>query len=222
MSGFSRRRSSGSRLGIAVQALLGAAALAGDPSANAAVHVPEKPAATQQGTTAESRLPSDPELKNDARLTLDILPSAEVELGTKLSFVVASKRSGYVVLVDVDPTGRVTQFLPNFLSLGADGLKEGPENRIAPNAPTTFPQPGAKTYEFVASPPVGVGLVVAIFSETSLDIVDLPNVPAGLVGQAEAAAFLGDAASSLMIMSPDGSEFHKPSFSFSARFYRVR
>src|SRR5215211_7948269 len=148
MSGFSRRRSSGSRLGIAVQALLGAAALAGDPSANAAVHVPEKPAATQQGTTAESRLPSDPELKNDARVTLDILPSAEVELGTKLSFVVASKRSGYVVLVDVDPTGRVTQFLPNFLSLGADGLKEVPEsNRIAPNAPTTFPQPGVKTYE---------------------------------------------------------------------------
>jgi hypothetical protein len=173
--------------------------------------------------TAPLTPPEDPRLTNMVDLTLEMSPAAEAPLGTKLSFRVGAKKKGYVILVDVDASGRLTQIFPNFLTLAMAQGRNAESNQIPAKTLVTIPQAGSKTYEFVASPPTGIGMVMAIFSETPLEMVDLPDVPPELAGQAGAADFLRDAANGLRIVPAEGTgEFQQPKLSFVAHFYVIR
>jgi hypothetical protein len=179
-------------------------------------------AAPAPPSAAPVRLPASPRLTNDVDLTLEILP-AEAALGTKMSFRVSARKKGYLILVDVDAQGKLTQIFPNVLTLArAEG--QSPEtNEIVAGKPVILPKPGSEIYEFVAAEPVGIGMTMAIFSETPLEIVDLPDVPADLAGKAEAARFIRDAASGLRVVAADAtSGFQEPKLSFDARFYLIR
>jgi hypothetical protein len=174
-------------------------------------------------TTAPAQLPNSPQLTNNADLKLEILPGVDALVGTKMSFRVGAKKKGYLILVDVDAAGKLTQIFPNFQSLAlADGHSlEG--NQLPAGKQVTIPQVGSKTYEFVAAPPRGVGMTMAIFSETPLEMVDLPDVPSELAGKAEAAQFVRDAANGLRVVAADSSGGgQEPKFSFDARFYAIR
>jgi hypothetical protein len=181
-----------------------------------------KPGAAPE-TTAPLTPPEDPRLTNPAELTLEMSPVSEARLGTRLSFRVGARKKGYVILVDVDATGKLTQIFPNFLTLA---MAQGPKvesNQIPAKTPVTIPQAGSKTYEFVASPPSGIGMVMAIFSETPLEMVDLPDVPPELVGQIGAAEFVRDAANGLRIVPAEGTgDFQEPKLSFVGHFYVIR
>ncbi len=220
------------------QTLLVLALVVGAASANAAESAPVEgltravrvlgpetnPKSDSAPESAAPRIPpEDPRLTNDVDLTLDMSPVSEASLGAKLSFRVRAGKKGYVILVDVDSSGKVSQIFPNFLSLALAESRSVETNQIPAKTVVTIPQAGSKTYEFVASPPVGIGMVMAIFSETPLEMVDLPDVPAELAGQKSAAEFLRDAANGLRIVPADGSgEFQQPKLSFVAHFYAVR
>ena len=174
-------------------------------------------------TTAPAQLPNSPHLTNNADLKLEILPGVDALVGTKMSFRVGAKKKGYLILVDVDADGKLTQIFPNFQSLALAGGHDLEGNQLSAGKQVTIPQEGSRTYEFVAAPPRGVGMTMAIFSETPLEIVDLPDVPADLAGKAEAARFIRDAASGLRVVAADAtSGFQEPKLSFDARFYLIR
>lgn len=179
-------------------------------------------AAQDQKNGGEAPLPLSPRLANDAQLTLTISPSADDRIGDKLAFRVSAKKNGYLLLIDMDAEGHVTQIFPNFLSV-ASGAAEADGNRLAANAPVLIPAEGSKLYEFVASAPPGVGMAFAIFSEAPIQMVDLPDAPPELAGKPEAAEFLRMEADALQIVSPDpGGGFQRPHFSYVAQFYRIR
>jgi hypothetical protein len=181
-----------------------------------------KPEAAPE-TTAPLTPPEDARLTNPVDLTLEMSPASVARLGTKLSFRVGAKKKGYVILVDVDATGKLVQIFPNFLSLAMAQGKSAETNQIPAKTMVTIPQAGSKTYEFVASPPTGIGMVMAIFSEMPLEMVDLPDVPPELVGQAGAAEYVREAANGLRIVPAEGSgEFQEPKLSFVAHFYVIR
>jgi hypothetical protein len=174
-------------------------------------------------STTPLTAPQDPRLTNMVDLTLEMTPASEAPLGTRLSFRVGAKKKGYVILVDVDAAGKLAQIFPNFLTLAMAQGQSAESNQIPAKTPVTIPQAGSRTYEFVASPPVGIGMVMAIFSETPLEMVDLPDVPPELAGQAGAADFLRDAANGLRIVPAEGTgEFQQPKLSFVAHFYVIR
>jgi hypothetical protein len=65
-------------------------------------------------------------------------------------------------------------------------------------------------------------MMLAIFSETPVEMVDLPDVPADLVGKPAAAEYLRQAADGLKIVAADsGGGFESPKFSYAAQFYVV-
>lgn len=170
-----------------------------------------------------TKAPDAPRLTNSVDLNLEILPGAEAPVGTKMSFRVSAKKKGYVILVDVDADGKLTQIFPNFLTLAMADGRSVETNQIPPGKPVVIPQAGSKIYEFVASPPAGVGMTLAIFSETPLEMVDLPDVPPELAGKPEEAQFVRDAANSLKLAPVDASAgFQEPKFSYAAQFYVVR
>src|SRR5262249_40221950 len=116
---------------------------------------------------------------NSAELVVEILPGAEIPVGTKVSFRISSKKPGYLLLIDVDATGKLTQIYPNPMSVvSARGGREK-SNQVRPGKPIVIPNPSDTYagYEFVASPPRGIATIVALLSARPVQIIDLPDVP---------------------------------------------
>lgn len=177
----------------------------------------------QAPQTGAAALPSSPPLKNSAGLAFDVAPAAQLRLGSKLSFRVRADKAGYVVIVDVDAKGKATQIYPNALSAAADGDQSADANRIEAGVAAVIPPGDSKAYQFVASPPVGVGMIIAIFSEKPLQLVDLPDAPANLLGRPDEATFVSEAALGLRFVPTGASnDFKAPDLSFAAKFYVVQ
>jgi uncharacterized protein DUF4384 len=160
---------------------------------------------------------------NPAGLELAILPDLELAAGTRVTLRVATRKQGYLVLVDVDPTGKLTQIFPNRHTLER---RDNPEmlNLIKPGQPVTIPNqhnPYAG-FEFVASPPAGVAMLVAILSDKPVHILDLPDISPPQAGQAAFDQLL-QVARGLRIAREDGNQaLEEPIWSFAAKLYFVK
>jgi hypothetical protein len=160
---------------------------------------------------------------NPAGLELAILPDLELAAGTKVTLRVATRKQGYLILVDVDPSGKLTQIYPNRHTLER---RDNPEmlNLIKPGQPVTIPNQGNPYagFEFVASPPVGVAMLVAILSDKPVHIMDLPDISPPQGGQAAFNQLL-EAARRLRIAREDGNAaLEEPIWSFEAKLYLVK
>lgn len=233
------------RLAIALTALavLSAPARAQDDDATRAVRIIE--GAPGQTPTAPGQSPAAPgplvaptppppvanldirqtviRAENDAGLTLSILPDIELAAGTKVEVRVATKKQGYLILVDVDPSGKLTQIYPNRHTLERRDNQES-LNLIKAGQTVTIPNrdnPYAG-FEFIASPPAGIAMLVAILSERPVHLMDLPDVAAPGNGQA---AFdqISEGARRLRIAREDGSIAPEgPRLAFDAKLYLVK
>jgi hypothetical protein len=169
-------------------------------------------------------LQSNIKVANPAEVTVDILPGPDITVGSRVSFRVSTKKAGYLVLVDVDSTGKLTQIYPNTISLMANPAGRQTSNYLRPGKPVQIPNPAASEagFEFVASAPFGTAMVVAILSDRPVQLVDLPDIPDSLTGQASAVAFLTKLANDLRIPDGDGGRLQEARWSFDAKFYAIR
>src|SRR5690349_13419462 len=125
---------------------------------------PSPPAiAPPRREVALGSIPTDATI-NSAALTLDLLPKLDVPVGSKVSFRVTSKRPGYLILVDVDANGHVSQIYPAPSLLTESRPGRTGSNYIKPGKPLFIPRPGDgyAGIEYIAAPPSGVAMVVAI------------------------------------------------------------
>jgi len=165
---------------------------------------------------------------NPAELSVDILPGPDLKVGARVAFRINTKQAGYLILVDVDSSGKLTQIFPNPMSLmsAASNRLDPHANYIKPGKPIHIPDAKVALtggYEFVASPPLGTAMVVAILSDRPVQLVDLPDVPAALVGQSAALAYLNKVAGELRVPPADGSGPPlEPKWSLNAKFYAIR
>lgn len=160
---------------------------------------------------------------NTAGLSIQIVPGQYLDVGTKIAFKVTTKRPGYLLLVDVDATGKLTQIYPNQQSLLGARSRQA-TNRIRPGRTVTIPDPGDPLagFEFVAAPPSGVAMVVAILSDKPVQLIDLPDVPRQLAGQQAALKYLTDFAGTLKIADNDTGALEDAKWSFDAKLYVIR
>jgi hypothetical protein len=163
-----------------------------------------------------------PTLANPAEISVEMLPSQSVSIGSRVSFRIRSKRAGYVVLVDIDADGKLRQIFPNIASLTRNARPNS--NYIKQGIPLLVPSSadvlGGVAY--VVSPPTGNAMVVAIWSEQPVQILDLPDVPRELSNQAEALDYLTKWASGLRIPDNRTNLLHEAKWSFDAKFYAVQ
>jgi hypothetical protein len=160
-------------------------------------------------------------VQNPAGVELAILPDVELAAGSLVSLRIATRQQGYLIVVDVDPTGKLNQIYPNRHSLQVRESRET-LNLIKPGQPITIPNrdnPYAG-FEFVASPPSGVAMLVAILSDRPVHLIDLPDVVPPQNGQA---AFdqLMEVARQLRVAREDG-ELAEAKWSFDAKLYLVK
>ena len=161
--------------------------------------------------------------ENPAGVTLDILPGQRLRIGAPMSIRVTTKRSGYLVLLDVDAAGKLTQLFPNRASLvSASGAPER-INSLSGGRALALPRPDKPGEQMIAGAPAGIGMIIAMLSEDPVQLLDLPDVPAQLMGKREALKFVTDAARGLRVEPRAGSgRFIELRLSFAAKFYEVQ
>ena len=97
----------------------------------------------------------------DRGVQLDIEPDARLPVGSFVDIVVESDRDGDLVLLDIDPSGRMVQIFPNRFSEQAgvpDRIRAGQALRI----------PGdSGAFRFSVEPPAGDGMLMALVGEES-------------------------------------------------------
>lgn len=217
------------RLCLGLLCCVSGAVLAEPQDATRSVRIlDEPPAAAPAPQTSAPALPKPPGKGGGSGagsgVRIDVLPQEEFALGAPMSFRVTAEKSGYVILVDVDAQGKLAQIFPNMVTLADPAGVDEKANFLKAGQSMTLPEASGKAaYRFVASPPTGVGMVVAILSDTPLQIVDLPDVPAALAGQAEAVDFVKDSTRMLQILPAEGERpTRAPKWSFATKFYGIR
>jgi hypothetical protein len=161
--------------------------------------------------------------ENDAGVALSIQPDVELAVGTKVALRVTTRKQGYLILLDVDPAGRLTQIYPNRHTLERRDNQES-LNLIKAAQAVVLPDPrnSYAGFEFVAAPPAGIGMLVAIVSDRPVHLMDLPDVAPPGTGQASFDQ-ISEVARRLRIAREDGSIASEgPRWSFDAKFYRIK
>jgi hypothetical protein len=161
-------------------------------------------------------------LANSAELSVEMAPGGTVNIGSRVSFRITSKKAGYVVLVDVDATGKLRQIYPNSVSPVRSTRSNA--NSIKPGVPLLIPSAADALggVAYVVSPPVGSAMVIAIWSEQAVQLVDLPDVPVEVTGQNEALDYLTKRANELRIPDTRSGRLREANWSFDAKFYAIR
>jgi hypothetical protein len=162
-------------------------------------------------------------LPNAAGMSVKLLPSSDVQVGTRLSIHVLSRKSGYLILIDVDSSGKLTQIFPNPRSLLASKSSPQRANLIEAGKPVVIPdnKNPFSGFEFRATPPAGRALLVALLSNRAVQVLDLPDVPSSMVGRAAALTYLEDMAQRLKVAQLDGA-LGEILWSIDAKFYSIR
>jgi hypothetical protein len=210
----------------AAAVLIGTAALAQAPhSVTILPDAAEAPAATRAPDFSMTRLEllnSTIKVENPAGVSVDVIPKLEVLAGSKIGFRIATKRAGYVILLDVDASGRLTQIFPN-PTAATHGLR-GATNLIKPGRPLTIPQLGTPYagFEFIADPPAGIAMVVALLSDKPVQVVDLPDTPPPDFAPGDTLKYVRDQARTLKVANPEGGRLEQPNWSIDGKFYLIR
>jgi hypothetical protein len=159
---------------------------------------------------------------NAASVSLQMIPDKTVGIGGKVSFRVTARKAGYVVLVDVDAAGRMTQIFPTAELLAQSGDKD--INFVRPGEELQIPTPAARQrgFEYVITPPTGAAVMVAVWSERRVQRLDLPDMPRKLPNQTDALNYLAAWTSGLRV--PDGSsgKLLPSNWSFDIKAYSIQ
>ncbi len=100
-------------------------------------------------------------------LDIEILPSARVRLGDTVQFRLTSAIDGYLLVLDVTADNQVVQLFPNPFS-----DRTNADRRIVAGRFVTIPD-ASYGFDFVAQPPTGEGVLVAIVTADPVDLSSL-------------------------------------------------
>ncbi|MGY4311942.1 DUF4384 domain-containing protein [Bradyrhizobium sp. JR3.5] len=159
---------------------------------------------------------------NAASVSLEILPGPTVNIGGKVSFGVTAKKPGYLILVDVDAEGRMSQIFPT-AELLAQSI-ERDMNRVKPGVQFIVPTPAAQQrgFEYVVAPPAGSAVIVAILSERRVQLLDLPDIQRKIQGPADTLSYLSDWTRQLRVTDSGSGKLVPNNWSFDIKSYSIK
>lgn len=99
-------------------------------------------------------------VESEAEIEVRISQGTRLEFGTELEVVVTSERDGYLVLLDIDSEGNLVQIFPNEFSVAS-----GVPVQVGAGEPRTVPHPRDRSFRFRASPPAGLGTLIAVVTD---------------------------------------------------------
>jgi Domain of unknown function (DUF4384) len=160
-------------------------------------------------------------LPNLAKVAVKMIPGSAVEVGSKVGFEVTSARRGYVLLVDIDHTGSMTQIFPSPELLGR--LGGGDINFIKANGRLTIPSEEIikRGFNYLATEPTGSAAIVAILSRRKVQLIDLPDTIEN-EGAAASVSRLLKWINELRVADPESGKLLPSEWSYDFKSYEIR
>jgi uncharacterized protein DUF4384 len=185
--------------------------------------VPESvPRPTQMSAADLASINLNMKIDNAAGLALDIIPSGEVIAGSRIGFRLTTKKPGYLILLNVDAAGKLTQIFPEAPT--ETGPVRGAPSMIKPGKPLIIPQLGSPyaTFEFIAEPPAGVAMVVGLLSDKPVQLVDLPNAPPPAFAPEATLKYVREQTLTLVVPNRNSGQLERPNWSFDGKLYLIK
>jgi hypothetical protein len=212
--------------GLSAVVLMGTSVLAQSP--RSVIILPDLPAAPAVAPAPDisairlELLNSTVKVENPAGVSVDLIPKLQVSAGSKIGFRIATKKTGYLILLDVDASGKLTQIFPS-PTAATHGLREA-TNLVKPGRPLIIPQLGTPYagIEFVADLPAGIAMVVALLSDKPVQVVDLPDTPPPAFAPGDTLRYVRDQTRTLKVPNPNGGPHEQPSWSIDGKFYLIK
>ena len=155
-------------------------------------------------------------------VSLQMSPDQSVGVGSKISFRIAAKKPGYLMLVDIDPDGKMSQIFPTPEMIVQS--QEAAANFVQPGKELLIPNSAAKKrgFEYVITPPVGEAAMVAILSERRVQILDLPDTAPKQRSEAETVGYLIEWTSALRIPDRGTGKLQPGDWWFDFKRYTIK
>ncbi len=184
--------------------------------------IPLVPPAMRVAQNASDRNNAMANIPNTANVSLQMSPDQSVSVGTKISFRVTTKKPGYLLLVDIDANGKMSQIFPSPEMIVQS--QEAATNFIKPGEGLLIPNSAAKKsgFEYVITPPTGEAAVVAILSDRRVQILDLPDNTQKPRTEAETISYLTGWTSELRVPDPGTGKLQPSNWSFDIKQYSIR
>jgi uncharacterized protein DUF4384 len=181
------------------------------------------PAGARFAQNVPGRDTSRPEsVPNPANVSLQMFADESAGVGSKVSFRVTAKKPGYLLLVDIDANGRMSQIFPNPELIAKS--EEAAMNFVKPGEAMLVPNAVARKrgFEYVMTPPLGATAVVAILSDRRVQILDLPDTTQNTRSAAETLTLLTEWTRQLRVPDPETGRLEHSNWSFDIKSYRIQ
>jgi hypothetical protein len=187
--------------------------------------VPDAPASASDTANASVKLQllnSNMKIDNAAGVSLDLIPGGEVIAGSKIGFRITTRKAGYLILLNVDAAGKLTQIFPETPTEA--GAVRDMASLVKPGKPLIIPQLGSPyaNFEFIAEPPAGIAMFVALLSDKPVQVVDLPSAPPPAFAPGDTLKYVRDQTLALVVPSQDSNRPLRPSWSFDGKIYLIK
>jgi hypothetical protein len=160
-------------------------------------------------------------IPNIAGVSLQMSLGQSVSVGTKISFRVRTKKPGYLLLIDIDANGNMSQIFPSPEMIVQS--QNAASNFIKPGEELLIPNSEARKrgFDYVITPPTGEAAVVAILSERRVQILDLPDTQKPRT-EAETISYLTEWTSGLRVPDSGTGKLQPSNWSFDIKPYSIK
>jgi Domain of unknown function (DUF4384) len=184
--------------------------------------IPVVPPAMRVTQNASDRTVIQAKPPNPASVSMEMSPDRSVSVGTEISFRVTTRKPGYLLLVDIDANGNMSQIFPSPEMIVQS--EDAARNFIKPGEELLIPSPEARKhgFDYVITPPTGEAAVVAILSERRVQILDLPDDTRRPRTEAETIGYLVGWTNGLRVPDPATGKLQPSNWSFDIELYSIR
>ena len=172
---------------------------------------------------AETRgLASQPKTENPADVSIEMTAGRNVDIGTEVLFRISVAKPGYIMLVDIDTTGKMSQIYPRPELLSR--FNQPDLNLVKPGSPFVIPSDEQKGqgFKYVVTPPLGSSAVIAILSEKRVQLLDLPDLPQEVKSQVDVITSLAKWMDELRIPDVKTGKLEKTNWSIAVKPYSIQ
>jgi len=170
---------------------------------------------------ASRGLTSQPRTENSPDVSIE-MTGRNVDVGTEVLFRVSVAKPGYIMLVDIDAAGKMSQIYPRPELLSRFN---GPDmNLVKPGSQFAIPndEQKAQGFKYVVTPPMGSSAVIAILSEKRVQLLDLPDLPQEVKTQADVITSLSKWMDELRIPDVKTGKLEQTNWSIAVKPYSIQ
>jgi hypothetical protein len=136
-------------------------------------------------------VPASVDAENPANLSVAFVQGRSVRVGQSVQVSVSTQKPGYLILLDVDAEGKITQIYPSRLSLRSPTGSELKPIKAGAALLVPDPKNPYAGFEYSVGAPTGGGKLIAVLTSKKIEELTIPDTPKVFEKRGDALSLLG-------------------------------